>query len=133
MTTRLILQDDRIPELMAAMTNHANQAVRETIFDIARRSVVLMQGPKTGYEYPRPNGRMHQASAPGEAPAVDTGNLFNSIKADMIGSKVGVVFTNVEYAPILEFGGAKMAARPFFAPATDAAWPGFLERMKRIF
>lgn len=133
MTTRVVLQDDRIPELLALMQGHAAQAVRETIFDIARRSVILMQGQKTGQEYPRPNGRMHQASAPGEAPAVDTGNLFNSIKAEMTGPKVGVVFTNVEYAPILEFGSAKMAARPFFAPATDAAWPGFLERMKRVF
>lgn len=128
----IIIQEDNLPKIWGMFESVANQAVRETIFDIARRSVILMQGTKTGREYPRPNGMMHQASAPGEAPAVDTGNLFNSIRAEMTGPQSGVVYTHVEYAPILEYGSAKMAARPFFAPATEAAWPEFMRRLGRI-
>lgn len=86
---------------------------------------------------------VHQASSPGDPPAVDTGRLQSSISTNwtgsgmargVVGSKassedgVGVpnsdgfhvlVGTNVEYAPFLEFGTRRMAARPFVRPIFD--------------
>lgn len=56
-------------------------------------------------------------SAPGDPPGVDTGALKRSMRAykDRKGH-VWIVAANVEYAPYLEFGTSKMAARPFFIP-----------------
>lgn len=123
---------NKFPQIIKGMESNANQAVRITLFDISAKSQMLMTGGKSGAYYARPNGKMHQASAPGEAPAVDTGNLINSIQTRMESFYRGVVYTNAEYGPVLELGGRKMAARPFFVPASKEAWPAFLARMKRI-
>lgn len=87
----------------------------------------------------------HQASAPGEPPAPDTGRLRASISTNWTGSPMSrgivlgrakvedgvgrpgskrgmftvVVGTNVEYANHLEMGTIKMAPRPFLRPAFD--------------
>lgn len=58
----------------------------------------------------------HQASLPGDPPAVDTGRLRSSIthRVEASGpSVIGLVGTNVEYASYLEFGTSRMEARPF--------------------
>jgi phage gpG-like protein len=69
-------------------------------------------------------GRTHQASAPGEAPAVLYGTLRNSITAgdpEWTGDNVVVkVGTNVVYAAILEYGGVtanggRILPRPYMA------------------
>lgn len=65
-----------------------------------------------------PNG----PSAPGEAPAVDTGRLRASIthRIEHDGDEsAAYVGTNVEYAPYLEFGTIRMAPRPFMVPAIE--------------
>lgn len=58
----------------------------------------------------------NRASAPGQPPAVDTGQLRASIthlvKKEFF-AWVAQVGTNVEYAAALEFGTSTMAARPF--------------------
>jgi HK97 gp10 family phage protein len=88
----------------------------------------------SGREYKR-GGKIHVASAPGDPPAVDTGRLRASISTnwsgggergeDQVGDPGGerggdvfkvVVGTNVKYAPFLEFGTSRMAARPFIRP-----------------
>lgn len=132
LTVKTVIVENHFPRIIAGMETQAGQAVRETVFDIEGRAKLLMQGPKHGAEYPRGKGAVHQASAPGEAPAVDTGHLWNSIQTEMVGRFSGVVFTNAEYAPALEFGSVHVAARPFFTPATQGAWPDFLEKMKRL-
>lgn len=58
----------------------------------------------------------HQASAPGESPATDTGFLVNSIKADRQ-DMTARVFSSLKYAFWLEYGTTKMEARPFLTPA----------------
>lgn len=65
----------------------------------------------------------HRASAPGETPAVDTGNLVNSIKSELVSSSDtdawANVGTGVEYAEYLEFGTSRMESRPYMRPAYD--------------
>ncbi|MCO8017499.1 hypothetical protein NI456_01375 [Brevundimonas diminuta] len=67
----------------------------------------------------------HQASAPGEPPAVDTGRLRNATQADTQVRRdgddiVGRVVANDEKAHALEVGTERMAPRPFLGLlATD--------------
>ena len=73
----------------------------------------------------------HQASAPGDPPAVDSGNLRGSITFERVTRAVGAdltgtaprlttgrrVGTNVEYAADLEDGTPHIKPRPFGEPA----------------
>lgn len=94
--------------------------------EYAKKSIT--EGGKTGKVYVRGKNRTirHRASAPGQAPANDTGRLVNSIAtkataADTVQVSAGSGLVN--YAASLEFGTAKMAARPFMAPALMKAKP----------
>lgn len=85
---------------------------------VHQEAVRLIQaGPKSGRAYRR-RGVLHQASAPGEPPASDTGNL-----AQMSGTRyepnqlTGVVSFNARYAAALEFGSIRVEPRPFLRPA----------------
>lgn len=90
----------------------------------------IMKGPKSGEVYHRKSrgkrskskGVSHQASAPGEAPANDTGNLARSI--NVVAGLEGVTSTSVvevrtDYASALEFGTRHMEPRPFANPALN--------------
>ncbi|RLG78456.1 MAG: hypothetical protein DRO14_00535 [Thermoprotei archaeon] len=84
------------------------------IADAVRR---IHYPPKTGREY-RHRGIVHIASAPGEAPATDTGTLAASLKAERSG-KLQYDIIGVEYGAYLELGTRKMAPRPFLRPAIE--------------
>lgn len=87
----------------------------------------IQKPPKTGVE--RPRGRKkHRASAPGEAPATDTGNLARSIT--VVAAQDGLfpqalVTVTAPYALALEFGTKRsgkrrntiIAERPFMRPS----------------
>lgn len=118
----------RAEAAVADAAMHLHGTVRETL---SRRG--------TGRVYRRgKRGRTHQASAPGEPPAVDTGRLRNSIamkgptwEGDAVTGEVG---TNVEYAARLEFGGTdsrgvRIAARPYMRPALEQAAPAIERRL----
>lgn len=108
--------------LVAAQQAAVEEAVRAgamLVANDARRSVA--RGPKTGRMYVR-RGVAHQASAPGEPPATDTGRLVTSIVSDVERdgrSVVGIVEARTEYAVHLEYGTRNMAPRPFMLPALE--------------
>lgn len=112
----------------------AAQAVKTTIYRIEARAKLSLGGARHGQLYRRGirGTILHQASAPGEAPATDTGYLANSIGARMIGRTEGEVTVTAEYAAVLELGGVHMAPRPFFVPAVRAEWPEFLRAMEQV-
>jgi hypothetical protein len=65
----------------------------------------------------------HTSSAPGEAPAGDTGTLMISISHTMVQTDSGIgaeVGSPLEYAWFLELGTKLMAPRPFLRPALYA-------------
>ena len=73
-----------------------------------------------GRSYPRKSGPPHTASAPGDPPATDTGELKNNITMDVIRrgkTVVGQIISGANYSEHLEFGTVNMEARPFLAPA----------------
>ena len=136
---------------MAARTRRQlGQVVRATAFEAeAHAKVAIQSGPKTGRVYEQGErqisfttaageevsftarkgqaSKLHQASAPGEAPATDTGNLANSIQTQMTGQLSAEVAVASECGAALEFGteDGQIAPRPFLGPALDAARPGF--------
>ena len=84
----------------------------------------ILSGQKSGRIYRR-RTVVHRASAPGEAPASDTGRLVNSINTylnRLAGGLEAVVVAGrglAKYAQMLEFGTRKIAPRPFMAPALE--------------
>lgn len=117
---------NRFAQIAAKLPREAHAIVQGTVLDIETRVKTEMAGPKSGRMY---GG--HQASAPGEAPAVDTGALISSVQTDVQGTE-GSVYTNMEYAPYLEYGTSQMAPRPFFTPAAEAARSDFERKMRDL-
>jgi hypothetical protein len=100
--------------ILARIQAGANRGVAAWIGLVEQRAVQLITtGPRSGRTYRR-RGVTHQASAPGEPPASDSGNLVNARRIDLITERYAarLTFTSV-YAPHLQFGTRKMAPRPF--------------------
>lgn len=126
--TVVSLTHNRFPEIARKLPVETGKIVEETIYEMEADIKRDMAQAKSGRMYGD-----HQASAPGESPAVDTSNLINSIQTDMDGTE-GTVYTNAEYAEIMEFGApmANIAPRPFMAPAAERARPGFIRKMSDL-
>ena len=84
----------------------------------------IQTGPKSGRIYEKYNPRRtHRASAPGQAPASDTGNLVSQIRVREENKDLIKVESNALYSSFLEFGTSKMLARPFLFPASERSRP----------
>lgn len=105
-------------------------AIRKAVARGVTRGAILVQrtarerilrGPKSGAKTPR-GAKSHIASAPGESPANDTGNLARSIAVtaavpgDYATAKVSV---SAPYGRDLEFGTINMEPRPFLQVSVD--------------
>lgn len=75
--------------------------VNKTAQDILTTAQASMEGPKSGRSYSR-GGKLHIASAPGEPPAVDTGNLRASGYTKKLGDMEWEIGYTADYAEILE-------------------------------
>jgi HK97 gp10 family phage protein len=146
MVVHVIEEFNLFAQYAQGMEEHARGAVQRSIMRIRARSIASMSGPHSGRTYRRGaiksrrkadkgaviGYKFHRASAPGETPAIDTGALANSFQTRMTGRTEGEVSVHVEYAAALEFGSAKMAARPFLTPAVKSEWPEFLADMQQV-
>ena len=98
----------------------------ESVNDVKK----AIQGPpKTGRKYQR-GTVVHQASAPGQAPATDTGFLVSSIYNEDRGYLSKAIGSRLPYAFYLEFGTRKIASRPSWVPAVERAIPKMLKRVQ---
>ena len=80
----------------------------------------IQTGVKSGRIYEKYNPRRtHRASAPGQSPASDTGNLVRNIAVKMESRDQVAVVSSAPYSQFLEFGTSKMLPRPFLFPATQ--------------
>ena len=106
------------------LENDLEQSLSDLGKDVAKRiraeiETSLEKGGHSGRRYPR-RGRVHIASAPGEIPARDTGDLWGSISQVQSGGGISEFEIRAGHAGLLEDGTSKMAARPFVAPARKA-------------
>jgi hypothetical protein len=158
---RITLTDNRIPHLLNAFPQAVDRIVLKTAFEVVKSAVDSMSGDKHGRLYKvkalfasakgkRGKGLMdlgakankdgkvvvgyktRRASAPGEAPAIDLGNLANGIEAAKTGPGTAQVTVYADYGPALEFGTHNMAARPFMKPAAERSWIGFISALLQI-
>lgn len=91
--------------------------------DLARRAIRVVERAKQNASQPPRGGRPNAGSEPGGGPAVRTGRLRASIDFVLASDpephyRVG---SNVFYAPFVEYGTRRMAARPFLRPALSEA------------
>lgn len=97
--------------------------------ELRSAALYILRGRRSGRQYKVPHtGVTYRASAPGEAPAARTGTLRNSWGIIAMGSVAlgrysSGIQTNVPYAPMLEDGTSRMAARPFREKIIQRASP----------
>jgi len=118
--------DELAAETRAALLS-TMQGYALIIANDARRAIA--SPPKTGRIYGR-----HQASAPGEAPASDTGTLLNSISGTAKmgpNGPEGVIEARAPYAAYLEYGTRKMLPRPYLTPAIERNRQRFTEALRK--
>lgn len=98
----------------------------------AANSILSNTGGRSGKVYRKPHtSSTYQASAPGEPPALRSGDLRRSWRPLPIGEMAaggGKVYTpgihtDNTYAPMLESGTPKIAARPYADKIKQEAWP----------
>ena len=94
----------------------------------------IQQGAKSGIVYEKYNPRRtHRASAPGESPASDTGNLVSKIIVKQQSKDKVNVESNANYSAFLEYGTSKMQPRPFMLPAFEKSKKPIVEAtFKRV-
>lgn len=127
------LTTNKFPNLAKRLPQVVNEICETSAKAIEADVKVGMAGPHTGRVY-SVGGVDHQASAPGEMPAIDTGALASSIQTEADGPNVWVVYTGMDYAQSLEFGSVTQGIlpRPYFVPATERERPNFIRALQDV-
>lgn len=118
------------PKVRAGAIDGLN-AVGLAMLNAAKKRI--QSGPASGTVYEKYGPRRtHQASAPGEAPATDTGGLVNSgfNELDEPALEVSIGFAKL-YAAMLEYGTRRMGKRPFLLPTVEE-WRSKIGRVIRL-
>lgn len=100
-------------ELAGGVVFEASDAVRSEAHNSITRGAV--------------SGAGHVASAPGEPPNEDTGDLRTGVTNAQTGPLTAQVKASAAHSRPLEFGTSKIAARPFMRPARDKAAPAAIK------
>lgn len=140
--TGVTIRVEGIEDVRRALAAYGDKAgrvlddeLRKTAQDTRNKAVRSIQrGPKTGRIYPASSGVRggpHQASAPGQPPATDTGNLVGSItfQKEPGTRPIYSVGTDEAYGAYLEFGTLRIAERPWLRPAVREAVKGLAKRV----
>jgi hypothetical protein len=152
---------NHIPDIVPTLLPKADAACGLAAYAVKAQIMASMGEPKTGRSYARGRiGRkasantkglrtyqtkkgttmgivgykVHRASAPGQAPAIDTGHLINTISVQHVRQCLWQVGVSAAYAMPLEFGTAdgKLAPRPFMRPACKIVFPSFAAAMESL-
>ena len=104
--------------------NLVKEYITRGTMKVHKTAVEGIQGPpKTGKGYPR-GSKTHIASAPGQYPATDQGDLASGITWSVEGNSergevVGKIVSSMDYSMALEFGTRNMEPRPFMQPSLE--------------
>lgn len=120
------------PQLIQQAPAVVDQIMKATAYRVQATSQQSMQGTKSGRTYRRGRNRLHRASAPGQAPAIDTGMLVNAHAVRQVGPMRYRIEVSTEYALPLEFGTGRMAARPFLRPAVEKEYFDMVGELRHL-
>ncbi|EYB67412.1 hypothetical protein DEIPH_ctg041orf0008 [Deinococcus phoenicis] len=123
----------RLNHTRAAAQQLANKRAALRAQELRTEIITTLSQPGRGRTYtdkflmvggqPLPIGgkrnKPHTASAPGDPPAVDSGDLRNSIGVQKIKDGHYRVGTNKKHGVYMEFGTRKVAARPWLRPSLE--------------
>lgn len=91
-----------------------------------------IQGGGRGGRVYRRRSVTHQASAPGEFPKTDTGQLVSSLFFKVGSDKLRALFgTKLAYGRYLEYGTSRMQARPWLRPTFQANLEQITQRVNK--
>jgi len=114
-------------KVLDTLDNIAGQRMTEACIHVQNKTKEKLSGKRTGRVYRVPGtNRTYTASAPGEPPAVATGQLRSSIKYRIVGELQvlrGEVGSELKKAVELEFGTKKIKPRPFLRPTFQEESP----------
>lgn len=105
-------------------TTEKRQIITDTLTEVIQNVVSEMESPKHGIKYGN-----HTASAPNEAPAIQTTELLTTVEID---DENGSITFVAEHAAIMEFGSVFIAPRPFLIPAVNKVIPYFEKRLNEL-
>lgn len=118
-----ITRESRNAQYFRGLESRMKQAVQRSTNLVRNEAINSIQRDRSigeTYEKYGPR-RTHIASAPGQPPNTDTGNLVRNIQPEFeAGGMIGFVFSRAIYSRFLEFGTIKMSARPFLQPALES-------------
>lgn len=104
-------------EAIRGMEHVAAQRMWQATQIVRNKVLETLSGERSGRRYRVPGTNVYYtASAPGEPPAVRTGNLRKSIKTEIASEGrviKGRVGTDLDYGRKLEYGTRHMAPRPW--------------------
>lgn len=124
--------------LLSKVTDGAKSRGYRAANELRNAALQVLRGQRSGRVYKKPHSRTttYTASAPGEPPAVRSGQLRVSWRPIAESEKeAGAIIikpairTDKKYAPILQDGSKKMEPRPFEEPIIEKAKP----KVKEIF
>lgn len=121
-------------KVIDALDSIAGQRMTEACIHVQNKTKEKLSGKRTGRVYRVPGtNRTYTASAPGEPPAVMTGQLRNSIQFRVKGGRTvsGEVGSELRKAVELEFGTKKIEPRPFLRPTFQEELPKIKEILSR--
>ena len=126
-----------VNEIVEEITYQAKSRAFRAANELRNSALTVLRGKRSGRVYKRPFSKSkYTASAPGEPPAMRTGNLRMSWRPQSASERIGntviikpAITTEVKYAPYLEEGTDRMAPRPFEDPIIEKAMP----RISQIF
>lgn len=116
------IMEQKVLELLEKTALEAETTMKDSI----------TQGSKSGVIYRR-NNKEHRASAPGQAPANDTGKLASGINYNRVSDREHEIKITTEYALALEVGTSRIAPRPFIMPAIQEAKRKLLKALRIIY
>jgi len=128
-----IVFENKIREVMKKTTDKADERMLEAVQSVRNTTLETLSGSRTGRIYKVPGTqREYTASAPGEPPAVQFGDLRKSVKGGIEKegkNVVGFVGSELPKGPMLEFGTRNMAPRPWLRPSFEKS----ADKIKEIF
>lgn len=124
---------NNIPKLVELLRGEIIDIIQSEPKLMKNDITVAMNKPHTGRLYQR-RSITHQASAPGEAPAIDTGALVNSIEVRQSSPLASSVQSNQPQALALELGRpeANLEPRPAWIPAAERSVRRINKRLKEL-